>query len=407
MGAFTAGFVQPVSAHWDRLCQQNGGAINPLSVSRRRSVINILLAHQQSMNIAKPIRVLIVDDSALVRKMLKAALAGDKQIEVVGTAPDAYIARDKILTLKPDVITLDIEMPRMDGITFLKKLMQFKPIPVIVISSLGHAACQASVDALRAGAVEILCKPNGPYSIGELGVILAEKIRTAASTRLPVRGLDRDCGGTSSSPSSLKRRPRVNRTQYDKDKIIVIGASTGGPGAIAEVLGELPSNTPPILIVQHMPPIFTAHFASRLNQDCQIEVKEAVDGDELLPGRALIAPGNFHMTLRKSDTGLRVQISDGPQVCFSRPSVDVLFYSVASVAKNNAIGVLLTGMGADGARGLAEMRNCGASTIAQDEGTCVVFGMPKEAIRMGAVEKVLPLNQIASSILSQLTLNPV
>jgi two-component system chemotaxis response regulator CheB len=359
------------------------------------------------MTIAKPIRVLIVDDSALVRKMLTSALADDKQIVVVGTAPDAYIARDKILALNPDVITLDIEMPRMDGITFLNKLMQFRPLPVIVISSLGHAACQASIDALRVGAVEILCKPNGPYSIGELGIVLAEKIRTAAATRLPVRGLGRAFGGTSPSSLTPKPRPRVNGTQYATDKIIVIGASTGGPGAIAEVLGALPSNTPPILIVQHMPPIFTTHFASRLNQDCQIEVKEAVDGDELLPGRALIAPGNFHMTLGKSDIGLRVQISDGPQVCFSRPSVDVLFYSVASVAKNNAIGVLLTGMGADGARGLLEMRTCGAATIAQNEDTCVVFGMPKEAIRMGAVEKVLPLNQIASSILSQLTLTPV
>jgi two-component system, chemotaxis family, protein-glutamate methylesterase/glutaminase len=356
------------------------------------------------MNITRPIRVLIVDDSALVRKMLCTALAGDKQIEVVGTAPDAFIARDKILALNPDVITLDIEMPRMDGITFLKKLMQFRPIPVIVISSLGHAACQASVDALRAGAVEILCKPNGPCSVGELGATLAEKIRTAASARLPIRGLDRKAVDKITFPVSAIKTKLGLGTTYDRSKIIVIGASTGGPSAIADVLGGLPGDTPPILVVQHMPPVFTTHFASRLNQDCQIEVKEAADGDELIAGRALIAPGNLHMTLRKSHTGFRVQVSDGPQVCFSRPSVDVLFYSVASVAREHAIGVLLTGMGADGARGLVEMRKAGAFTIAQDEDTCVVFGMPREAIRMGAVEKVLPLNQIAGSILSQLVL---
>ena len=359
------------------------------------------------MNPTKPIRVLIVDDSALVRKMLSTALAGDKQIEVVGTAPDAFIARDKILSLNPDVITLDIEMPRMDGITFLKKLMQFRPIPVIVISSLGHAACQASVDALRAGAVEILCKPNGPCSVGELGITLAEKIRTAASARLPIRGLDRETPAKTNDMVSALKPPSTGGAHYDKNKIIVIGASTGGPGAIAEVLGGLPSATPPILVVQHMPPVFTTHFATRLNQDCQIDVKEAADGDELIAGRALIAPGNLHMTLKKSSTGFRVQISDGPQVCFSRPSVDVLFHSVASVAKGHAIGILLTGMGADGARGLVEMRKAGAFTIAQNEETCVVFGMPREAIRMGAVEKVLPLNQIAGSIVSQMILAPV
>jgi len=330
--------------------------------------------------------------------MLTASLAGDKGIEVVGTAPDAYIARDKILALNPDVITLDIEMPRMDGITFLKKLMHFRPLPVIVISSLGHAACEASFEALRAGAVEILCKPNGPCSVGELGVTLGDKIRAAACARISPRSRD-------TAPSSVASiaRPTLSSSgpavQYARDKMIVIGASTGGPGALAEVLSAVPANAPPILVVQHMPAVFTAHFAARLNQDCKINVKEAEDGDELIQGRALIAPGNFHMTLNKSDGSYRVSVKDGPQVCFSRPSVDVLFYSVARLVKNKAIGVLLTGMGSDGARGLAEMRNNGALTIAQNEETSVVFGMPKEAIRMGAVQSILPLGQIAEAML--------
>jgi two-component system chemotaxis response regulator CheB len=355
------------------------------------------------MSALKPIRVLIVDDSAMVRKMLTAALAGDEQIEVVGTAPDAFIARDKILALNPDVLTLDIEMPRMDGITFLKKLMQFRPLPVIVISSLGHAACQASVDALRAGAVEILCKPNGPTSVGELALTLADKVRTAASARMPARSKDKQppagAGSAQSAPAADVR--------YARDKIIVIGASTGGPSAVAELLAGFPSNSPPILIVQHMPAVFTTHFAARLKSECKIDVKEAEDGDLVLPGRALIAPGNFHMTLRMSEQGYRVRVGDGPPVCFSRPSVDVLFSSVAGLVKKKAVGILLTGMGADGARGLLEMRNNGAATFAQNEETCIVFGMPKEAIRMGAVEKILPLNQIANAVLRQVAVAPL
>jgi len=353
----------------------------------------------------KPIRLLIVDDSALVRKMLTAALANDKGIEVVGTAPDAFIARDKILALNPDVITLDIEMPRMDGITFLKKLMKFRPLPVIVISSLGHAACEATLEALRAGAVEILCKPNGPSSVGELGLTLGEKIRTAALARIPRNGKPKEMTVAPAAPPDSGPVHTINtQARYARDKIIVIGASTGGPGAVAEVLASFPANSPPILVVQHMPPVFTSHFASRLSKDCKIEVKEAESGDELLPGRALIAPGNFHMTLKKSDLGYRVLIDTGPQVCFSRPSVDVLFYSVASSVKDKAIGVILTGMGSDGARGLLEMRKQGATTFAQNEDTCVVFGMPKEAIRLGAVSTVLPLNQIAHAVLKEATL---
>jgi two-component system chemotaxis response regulator CheB len=347
------------------------------------------------MNPLVPIRVLIVDDSALVRKMLTAALAGDKTIHVVGTAPDAYSARDKILALNPDVITLDIEMPRMDGITFLKKLMNFRPLPVIVISSLGHAACQASVDALRAGAVEILHKPNGPSSVGELGVTLGEKIRVAASAHVKSRPKPSKISPKQPLPSSVAG-------DYSRDRILAIGASTGGPSAVAEVLAAMPKNVGPILVVQHMPAIFTSHFAMRLNEECQIEVKEAVDGDEVIPGRALIAPGGFHMALVQTASGLRVRIADGPLVCFSKPSVDVLFSSVATLAKDKAVGVILTGMGADGARGLLEMHNRGAATFAQDEDSSVVFGMPKEAIRIGAVQTVLPLNKLAAAVLHQL-----
>jgi len=354
------------------------------------------------MSSAARIRVLIVDDSALVRKMLTAALANDSEIEVVGTAPDAFIARDKILALKPDVITLDIEMPRMDGITFLKKLMNFKPLPVIVISSLGHAACQASIDALRAGAVEILCKPNGPCSVGELGVTLGEKIRAAASSRVRSRGKEQP------TPIAALPGPAAAETpiRFASDRIIAIGASTGGPGAVAEVLSSLPANSPPILIVQHMPATFTTHFANRMNQECRIEVKEAEDGDLVLPGRALIAPGDFHMTLKHSEKGYFVRVADGPPVCFSRPSVDVLFSSVASIARKKAVGVLLTGMGSDGARGLLELRKNGAFTIAQNEDTCVVFGMPREAIRLGGAEQVLPLNQIGAAVVRHVSTLP-
>jgi len=347
------------------------------------------------MNPLDPIRVLIVDDSALVRKMLTAALAGDKTIHVVGTAADAFSARDKILALNPDVITLDIEMPRMDGITFLKKLMNFRPLPVIVISSLGHAACQASVDALRAGAVEILHKPNGPTSVGELGVTLGEKIRVAASAHVKSRPKPQK----HSAKQGTLPAATIN---YSRDRILAIGASTGGPSAVAELLSAMPKNIGPILVVQHMPAVFTSHFAARLNEDCQIDVKEAADGDEVIPGRALVAPGGFHMTLVQSSSGLRVRVADGPMVCFSKPSVDVLFFSVATLAKDKAVGVSLTGMGADGARGLLEMRNRGAATFAQDEDSCVVFGMPKEAIRLGAVETILPLKDLAGAILPRL-----
>ncbi len=339
------------------------------------------------------IRVLIVDDSAIVRKLLAEALSGHDDLEVVGTAPDPFVARDKILALKPDVLTLDIEMPRMDGLTFLKKLMHYQPMPVVVISSLGQAGCQTTLDALRLGAVEVLAKPGGPYSVGELRMDLAAKVRAAAAARLR----------RAPQPAPAKPEPPPPAPAHNSSAVIAIGASTGGTEAIQEVLTRLPGNCPGIVITQHIPPVFSLHFANRLNELCPMEVKEARDGDMLSAGRVLIAPGNFHMILRKSaNGGFRVTVQDGPRVCYQRPSVDVMFSSVAESAGARAIGVILTGMGSDGARGMLKMKEAGARTIAQDEESCVVFGMPKEAIRMGAADQVTPLNRVPAAILSQL-----
>jgi two-component system chemotaxis response regulator CheB len=338
-------------------------------------------------------RILIVDDSAIVRKLLSEALSEEKDIEVVGTAPDPFVARDKILALKPDVLTLDIEMPRMDGLTFLKKLMHYQPMPVVVISSLGQAGCQATLEALRLGAVEVLAKPGGPYSVGELRMDLAAKIRAAASAHL--RG----------SPQTPPSKPEVPPPlpPFDTATVVAIGASTGGTEAIQEVLTRLPANSPGIVITQHIPPVFSLAFANRLNEICPMEVQEARDGDTLACGRALIAPGNFHMLLRKSPGGgFRVSVQDGPRVCYQRPSVDVMFSSVAEAAGSRAVGVILTGMGADGARGLLKMKQAGARTIAQDEASCVVFGMPKEATRLGAADQVASLSRMPAAILGQL-----
>lgn len=334
------------------------------------------------------IKVLVVDDSAIVRKILTETIAAEPDMEVVGTAPDPYIARDKILALNPDVLTLDIEMPRMDGLTFLKKLMLYHPMPVIVISSLGHSSCEASVEALRHGALEVLVKPGGPYSIGELRTALATKLRAAAAARIR-------------KPAAVAQpsRPPARNGGFRSDAIIAIGASTGGTEAIREVLMEMPADTPPIVITQHIPQAFSAAFAGRLNQLCAMEVREARDGDEARPGLALVAPGNFHMLLRRSGATYRVQVQDGPQVCYQRPSVDVLFASVAETAKDRAVGVLLTGMGSDGAQGLLRMKRAGARTIAQDEESCVVYGMPREAVKLGAADRVMSLSAIPQALL--------
>jgi two-component system, chemotaxis family, protein-glutamate methylesterase/glutaminase len=356
----------------------------------------------------RKIKVLIIDDSAIVRKLLAEALAGAADIEVVGTAPDPFVARDKILSLRPDVLTLDVEMPRMDGITFLKKLMRFHPMPVIVISSLGQASSKVAMEALQFGAVDVLAKPGGPYSVGELQHDLPYKVRAAALARLrrtppeaavPVAVRPFIAAGFQPGPSGFQ--PGLAGFQAgNASGIIAIGASTGGTEAIREVLMGLPAGSPGIVVVQHIPPVFSTAFANRLNDLCRIQVKEAADGDRLTPGLALVAPGNFHMTVRKAGGEYRVSVQDGPRVCYQRPAVDVLFESVASAAGRNAIGVLLTGMGADGAEGLLKMKRAGAQTVAQDEASCVVFGMPREAIRLGAVDHVLPLHRIAAELLA-------
>lgn len=347
------------------------------------------------MSTLRKLKVLVVDDSAIVRKILSETINAQSDMEVVGTAPDPYVARDKILALRPDVLTLDIEMPRMDGISFLKRLMHFCPMPVIIISSLTQASSETSLEALRNGAVDVMGKPGGPYSIGELRESLPTKLRAAATAH--VRKFD-------PKVAAQKQQPNNNnhpQTTFHPETVIAIGASTGGTEAIHDVLIQLPSNVPGIVITQHIPKHFSAAFARRLNDACCFEVKEAEDGDEFGPGRALVAPGDLHMVLRKAGSTYRVQLQDGPKVCYQRPAVDVMFASVAAAAKDNAIGVLLTGMGADGAQGLMRMRNAGANTIAQDEATCVVYGMPREAALLGAVQQVLPLPGISRAIVKE------
>jgi two-component system, chemotaxis family, protein-glutamate methylesterase/glutaminase len=343
----------------------------------------------------KIVRVLIVDDSALVRKILSEQLSACKDIQVVGTASDPYIARDKIAQLKPDVVTLDIEMPRMDGLTFLAKLMKFYPIPVIIISSLTPQNSENALRALQLGAIEVISKPGSQYTVMDDASRLIRAIRAAAQAH-PIRQ-DKKPAETTVLPAP--NYPRLSTTH----KVLAIGASTGGTVAIETVLQELPINSAGTVIVQHMPEFFTAAFAKRLNSICRLEVREAKDNDSVIPGVALIAPGNKHMVLQTSGANYLVKIKEGPLVHYQRPSVDVLFQSVARSAGTNALGVLLTGMGCDGAKGLLAMRQSGAYTVAQDERSSVVFGMPKEAINLGAACEVTTLSQIAHSILRQLT----
>lgn len=337
-----------------------------------------------------PIRVLVVDDSAIVRQIFERELSRDPEIEVVGTAPDPYVARDKIVQLRPDVVTLDVEMPRMDGVTFLRKLMHHFPLPVIVVSSLTPQGGELALEALAAGAVEVMCKPGAAYTVGDMSVQLVDKIKAAA--RAGVR--------RPAIPSPVGRSaPRLAMTRTT-NKVVAIGASTGGTQALQDILTALPANAPGIMIVQHMPEHFTRSFAERLDSLCEMEVKEAANGDSVAPGKVLVAPGNFHMLLRRSGAMYHAEVKEGPLVCRHRPSVDVLFRSVARYAGANAVGVILTGMGADGAEGLGEMRRAGAHTIAQDEASCVVFGMPREAIRLGAAATVEPLEAIPGALLA-------
>jgi two-component system chemotaxis response regulator CheB len=348
-----------------------------------------IVATHSRIHTRSPVRVLVVDDSAVVRQLLCRELGRDAEIHVVGTAPDPYVARDKILALSPDVITLDVEMPRMDGITFLRKLMQYQPMPVVVLSSLTGRGTELAVEAMEAGAVEVMGKPSSAYEVGNVGRLLAEKIKVAA--RAQVRH------AASRPAAAPEHRTAMSRTT---DRILAIGASTGGVQALTEVLTAFPPGAPGTVIVQHMPLRFTASFAQRLNSVCHVQVKEAAEGDSVVSGRVLIAPGGQHMLLQRSGASYRVTIRDGPEVFHQKPSVEVLFDSVAKYAGANAVGAILTGMGSDGATGLLNMRRAGASTLAQDEASCVVFGMPAEAIRCGAAQRIVPLGEMTRTMIT-------
>jgi len=336
------------------------------------------------------IKVLIVDDSAVVRQVLARDLAKDPGIEVIGAAPDPFVAREMIIKNQPDVITLDVEMPRMDGITFLKKLMAQRPIPTIVLSSLTATGSRTAIEAMSAGAVEVLCKPSAAYSIANMGIDLIARVKIAARAKVSKRA-------ESTAPASTIAMAETT------DKIWAIGASTGGVQALTDVISQFPANAPGTVIVQHMPPKFTNSFAERLNTLCKVRVKEAQDGDTVLPGHVLLAPGGYHMVMKRSGARYYVSIIDGPMVHAVKPAVDILFNSVAEVAGANAIGAILTGMGCDGAAGLLKMRHAGARTIAQDEATSVVYGMPMEAMKIGAAEKAIPLHDVVR-VMAHLTM---
>jgi two-component system chemotaxis response regulator CheB len=346
----------------------------------------------------KKIRVLIVDDSALMRQMLTVLLQRDHQIEVVGAAADPFIAREKIKALNPDVLTLDVEMPRMDGLTFLEKLMRARPMPVVMVSSLTEAGCETTLRALELGAVDFVLKPRIDVRehLDEIAQEVIGKVRAAASARIIPRSAREP---SVVSPGAAARAPAPVAMIRTTDRVITVGASTGGTEALKDFLTMLPADAPGVIIVQHMPEKFTQSFAERCDQLCTIRVKEAKDGSRVLAGHALIAPGNYHMALRRNGAQYFAHVYSSPPVNRHRPSVDVLFESVAECAGRNAVGIIMTGMGADGARGLLAMREAGARTIAQDEATCVVFGMPKEAIAIGAAEVVLPIGRIAHAAL--------
>jgi two-component system, chemotaxis family, protein-glutamate methylesterase/glutaminase len=335
------------------------------------------------------VRVLIIDDSAVVRKILSTVLSQDPEINVVGAAPDPFVARDMIVQHKPDVLLLDVEMPRMDGITFLRKVMEFKPMPVLIVSSLTTAGSKLALEALAAGAVEVIAKPSAAYSLGDIAPDLIAKTKAAKFAH--VRKMQ----------PAKNAAPALHLTAVDTThKILAIGASTGGTVAIEAVIRQLPTNIPGTVIAQHMPMEFTAAFADRLNSISEIDIREAKAGDVVRPGQILIAPGDQHMVVERSGALYRIGLNRDPKVHRVRPAVDVLFHSVAKNAGRNAIGVVLTGMGVDGAEGLLAMRERGATTIAQDEKTCVVFGMPRAAIECGGAQQVLPLDQIANAIVN-------
>ncbi|ASB48336.1 protein-glutamate methylesterase/protein-glutamine glutaminase [Alkalitalea saponilacus] len=356
------------------------------------------------MKPGKKIRVLIVDDSAVVRQTLSSIIDSNSSMEVMGTASDPFVAARKMLDEVPDVITLDVEMPRMDGLTFLRRIMSQHPIPVVIISSLTAEGTETGLKALEYGAVEIITKPkmNTKEFIEESKIRICDAIKAASRAKLKRK--------TGFAVPSIKVEPKFSADAVipslkgssmiqTTEKIIAMGASTGGTEALTVFLQSMPADSPGIVIVQHMPEEFTRSFANRLNDICAITVKEAANNDTVIRGRALIAPGNKHTLLKRSGARYYVEVIDGPLVNRHRPSVDVLFRSVAINAGANAVGGIMTGMGADGAKGLLEMKKAGAFTIAQDEASCVVFGMPHEAIKLDAHSKILPLDSIATAVL--------
>lgn len=352
----------------------------------------------------KRIGVMVVDDSAVVRQVLTSQLAEDPGIEVLGSATDPVAASERMKARWPDVLVLDIEMPRMDGITFLKKLMHEHPTPVVICSTLTEKGAQTTMEALAAGAAAIVTKPKlglKQFLLDSTNDIVAA-VKTAAQTnpaklrpRTPVPVATREKLSADAMLAPANTAAMIQTTE----RIVAIGTSTGGTQALEIVLTALPRVSPGIVVVQHMPEKFTAAFAERLNRVSQLDVKEAADGDRIPPGRALIAPGGRHMMVKRSGAYYHVEVADGPLVSRHKPSVDVLFRSVAKYAGRNALGIIMTGMGDDGARGLKEMRDAGATTIAQDEASCVVFGMPKEAIKLGGAERVVPLDALSGEVL--------
>jgi len=354
--------------------------------------------------VSRNLKVLVVDDSAVVRQTLGEILASDRDISKVETASDPYVAAEKMRGFVPDVITLDIEMPRMDGLTFLQKLMAQHPIPVVICSSLAEHGCDTTLRALELGAVDIVAKPKlgTKVFLEEARIRICDAVKAAAKVQVR-RG---------PAPGSTAVQPKLTADVViakgtsqamiqTTERIVAVGASTGGTEALREFLEVLPVDCPGIVIVQHMPEKFTAAFAKRLDSICAVQVKEAEDGDTVIRGRALIAPGNRHTLLKRSGARYYVEVKDGPLVSRHRPSVDVLFRSVARYAGRNAVGVIMTGMGDDGAAGMSEMKDAGATNLAQDEATCVVFGMPAEAIKRGGVHKVLPLHGLAGEVLRE------
>ena len=343
----------------------------------------------------KKIRVLVVDDSALMRQLITEILQQDSAIEVVGAAADPFVARDKILALQPDVLTLDVEMPRMYVLTFLEKLMVGHPMPVVMLSSLTESGCQTTLRALELGAIDFITKPKLDVVAGldDLAADIIDKVKNAATARVQRRA--RTERPLVSGPKPPVSSALINSTH----KVIAIGTSTGGTEALMEVLPAFPPDAPGTVVVIHMPEGFTATYAERLDRHCRVRVKEAESGDRILPGHVLLAPGNHHLEVVRSGATYSVRVSSGPPVNRHRPSVDVLFRSCAKYLGSNAVGAILTGMGNDGAAGMAEMHGAGGYTVAQNEATCVVFGMPREAVAAGGVDDVVPLQQIASRIL--------